>query len=154
MAMGPSGLTPEQSRAWRAFLWAPTLIMRNLEREMRAADRLPLSWFDVLIHLYEAPQKRLRFQTLAESVVLSRSGLTRLVDRMEKAGVVRREQATDDRRGSYAVITREGRRLFERVEPRHVRRVDDHFARHLSAADLRGLTATLTKLIAANEEPD
>ena len=151
--MGSSELTAEQSKAWRAFLWAPTLIMRNLEREMRAADHLPLSWFDVLIHLHEAPRGRLRLQALAASVVLSRSGLTRLIDRMEKAGVVRREPATDDRRGSYAVITGEGRRLFEQVMPRHVRRVNDHFARHLSAAEVRALTATLSKLIAANEEP-
>ena len=151
--MGPSELTSEQSRAWRAFLWAPTLIMRNLELEMRAADRLPLSWFDVLIHLYEAPQGQLRLQALAESVVLSRSGLTRLIDRMERAGVVRREQVTDDRRGLYAVMTGEGRRLFEQVAPRHIRRVNDHFAKHLSKADLRTLTATLSKLIAANEAP-
>ena len=153
MTMESSELTPEQRRAWRAFLWAPTLIMRNLEREMRAADRLPLSWFDVLIHLYEAPQERMRLQALAESVVLSRSGLTRLVDRMERAGLVRREQATDDRRGSYAIITGEGRRLFEHVMPGHVRRVKDHFARHLSRAEIRALTAALSKLIAANEEP-
>ncbi len=151
--MGSPELTPEQSRAWRAFLWAPTLIMRNLEREMRAAAGLPLSWFDVLIHLREAPQGRLRLQALAESVVLSRSGLTRLIDRMEKAGVVRREPATDDRRGSYAVLTAAGRRRFEHVMPGHLRRVNDHFARHLSAAEVRALTATLSKLIAANEEP-
>ena len=151
--MGSPELTPEQSTAWRAFLWAPTLIMRNLEREMRAADRLPLSWFDVLIHLYDVPQGRLRLQALAESVVLSRSGLTRLIDRMEKAGVVRREPATDDRRGSYAVLTAAGRRRFEHVMPGHLRRVNDHFARHLSAAEVRALTATLSKLIAANEEP-
>ena len=151
--MGSSELTPEQSRAWRVFLWAPTLILQNLEREMRASDGLPLSWYDVLIHLYEAPQERLRLQALAASVVLSRSGLTRLIDRMEKAGVVRREQATDDRRGSYAVMTGEGRRLFEHVTPGHIRRVNDHFARHLSKAEVRALTATLSKLIAANEEP-
>ena len=151
--MESSELTAEQSRAWRVFLWAPTLIMRNLERELRAADRLPLSWFDVLIHLYEVSHGRLRLQALAESVVLSRSGLTRLIDRMEKAGVVRREPATDDRRGSYAVITEEGRRLFEQVVPGHLRRVNDHFARHLSETEVRALTATLSKLIAANEEP-
>ena len=151
--MESSELTAEQSKAWRAFLWAPTLIMRNLEREMRVADHLPLTWYDVLIHLYEAPQRRLRLQALAESVVLSRSGLTRLIDRMEKAGVVRREQATDDRRGSYAVLTAEGRRRFEHVTPRHLRRVRDHLARHLSGAETRALTATLSKLIAANGEP-
>ena len=146
-------MTPEQSKAWRAFLWAPTVIIRNLENEMRAAAGLPLSWFDVLIHLREAPQGRLRLQALAESVVLSRSGLTRLIDRMEKAGVVRREPATDDRRGSYAVLTAAGRRRFEHVMPGHLRRVNDHFARHLSAAEVRALTATLSKLVAANEEP-
>ncbi len=151
--MESSELTPEQSKAWRAFLWAPTVIMRNLEDEMRTAAGLPLTWFDVLIHLHEAPRGRLRLQALAESVVLSRSGLTRLIDRMEKAGVVRREPATDDRRGSYAVLTAEGRRRFESAWPGHVRRVNDHFARHLSAAEVRALTATLAKLIAANEAP-
>ena len=62
-------------------------------------------------------------------------------------------RVTDDRRGSYAVLTAEGRRRFEHVRPGHVRRVNDHFARHLSAAEIRALTATLSKLIAANEAP-
>ena len=143
---------PEQTSAWRAFLWAPELVTRRLERKLLADTGLPLPWFDVLIHLYEAPERRLRFQALADSVVLSRSGLTRLVDRMEAAGLVRREPAPGDRRGLYAVLTQQGKERFEEVIPGHRRDVDEHFTRHLTEEELDTLAALLSKVIAANED--
>ena len=118
---------------------------------MLAAAGLPLSWFDVLIHLYEAPKGRLRLQALADSVVLSRSGLTRLIDRMEAAGLVRRELSAEDRRGFYAVLTENGRRRFEEVLPGHRTDIEEHFTHHLTGEEMETLTALLSKIIATNE---
>ena len=144
---------PERMATWRAFQWANTVVMRNLERELEE-EGLPLPWFDVLIHLCEAAEGRLRMQTLADSVVLSRSGVTRLVDRMERAGLVRREPSQEDRRGAYAVVTQEGRQAFERVWPGHRQRVTERFIRHLSDTEARVLYQALAKVIRANEGPD
>ena len=127
--------------------------MRNLERGLEE-EGLPLPWFDVLIHLCEAPEGRLRMQTLSDSVVLSRSGITRLVDRMEKAGLVRREPSPEDRRGAYATVTQSGRQTFERVWPGHKQRVTERFVRHLSDTEARVLYRALTKVIRANEGPE
>ena len=85
--------------AWEAVLRTVGSLLKIFERELEEAEGLPLPWYDVLIQLSAAPDGRLRMQALAESVVLSRSGLTRLIDRMEKAGMVDREHSTEDRRG-------------------------------------------------------
>ena len=146
-----NGIAPEHLRAWRAFLWAPALVTRRLERKMVAAAGLTLPWFDVLIHLYEAPERRLRLQSLADSVVLSHGGLTRLVDRMEAAGLVRRESSTEDRRGIYAVLTEQGRERFEALLPGHRADIQEHFTHHLTGEEMETLTTLLSKVIVANE---
>ena len=93
-------------------------------------------------------------QALADSVVVSRSGLTRLVDRMEKAGLVRREPSKVDRRGYYAILTDEGLQVFRRARPIHLRGIDEHFTRHLDDTDVRALRAVVTKLTRTNQPPD
>ena len=95
---GPEKIDPPL--VWEAFLRTQAAIVRRLEREMMETDGLPLPWYDVLIQLYATPEKRLRMQVLAESVVLSRSGVTRLIDRLEREGLVRREASPEDRRGA------------------------------------------------------
>src|SRR3954447_20892655 len=94
--------------AWRTFITAHAAVIGRIERDMVAAGVIPLTWYDVLIELYEAPERRLRLHELADAVVLSRSGLSRLVDRLESAGLLRRETAATDRRGAYAVLTEAG----------------------------------------------
>ena len=113
--------------AWRAFLSAHAKVIRLLEEEMGREQGLPLSWFDVLAHLEGATEGRLRMQELAGSLVISRSGLTRLFDRIAGAGLVAREACAEDRRGTYAVITPQGRSVLKRVVPGHFRAVDEHF---------------------------
>lgn len=140
----------DRMATWRAFQWANTVVMRNMEREL-AAEGLPIAWFDVLIHLREAPGGRLRMQALADSVVLSRSGITRLVDRMVRSGLVRREPSEEDRRGWYAIITEQGRRAFDRVWPTHQRSIEERFTRLLTDAEVRVLDPVLLKVIQANE---
>ncbi|MBK8561612.1 MAG: MarR family transcriptional regulator [Dehalococcoidia bacterium] len=85
--------------AWRTFLTAHARVTALLEDELQRERELPLTWYDVLLHLREAPERRLRMTELAAAVLLSKSGLTRLVDRMYAAGLVNRSPDGDDRRG-------------------------------------------------------
>ena len=119
-----------------------------IDAEMVAAGVLPLAWYDVLLELAEAPAGRLRLHELANRVVLSRSGLTRLVDRIAAAGYVCREPSPDDRRGTYAVLTDAGRAALARAWPVYERGIQEHFARFLSDAEARALVNALGRMVA------
>ena len=149
--VGSPNLDETRLAVWRGFLEAHATVTRKLERDLMAQVGIPLTWYDVLIQLHESPEGRLRMQALAESVVLSRSGLTRLIDRMEKAGLVRREPAQEDRRGHYAVITEGGRQTYLRARPLHHRGIYEHFTRHLDDADVQALQTALAKVSKANQ---
>jgi DNA-binding MarR family transcriptional regulator len=140
-------LTKEQLAAWRAFLEAHAIVVRVLEREMQEEQGLPLTWYEVLVHLSEAPGCRLRPQALAQSVLLTRSGITRLVDRMVTAGLVKREPYSGDRRGSYVVMTEEGKGALQRAAPGHSRGVGEHFIRHLTAEEIRVLESVFARVL-------
>lgn len=116
--------------AWRAFLHAHSAVTQVLERELEEAHGLPLSWYDVLLKLNEAGG-RLRMQELAGAVLRSKSGLTRLIDRMEREGLVGREPCASDRRGWLAVLTPEGKARLRKASPVHLRGIQDHFGRLL-----------------------
>jgi DNA-binding MarR family transcriptional regulator len=140
--------------AWRAFLEAHAAVIRVLEREMAEEEGLPLTWYDILAHLDSAPQGRLRMQALAECLLLSRSGVTRLVDRMEQARLVRRESCPDDRRGCYAIITQDGRLALRRAMPGHFRGIQRHFLHHLNDQDIRALHSALSKVLRGERGED
>lgn len=123
--------------------------MDRLEDELRESANLPLTWFEVLLHLSNAPEGRLRMSDLAQSLLLSKSGVTRLVDRMEEAGLVTRGTCPSDRRGSFAVITVQGRSAFEEAAPVHFAGVDEHFLSLLNKAEARALTTALGKVLDA-----
>ena len=125
-------------------------LLKTFEGELQDAVGLPLAWYDVLIQLSSVTGGRLRMQALADSVVLSRSGLTRLIDRMEKAGLVTREHSTEDRRGYYAVLTEEGLRAFLGAKPVHERGIYEHFTRYLEEEDARAVVAAFTKVRQGN----
>src|SRR5918997_3145626 len=108
MSEPPPNLDERHLAAWRTFITAHAAVIDAIERDLRAAGVISLTWYDVLIELAEAPNRRLRLHELARAVVLSRSGLTRLVDRIEAAGLLHREACAEDRRGAYAVLTAEG----------------------------------------------
>jgi hypothetical protein len=93
---GLGRLTDGQLTAWRNFLQAHAVLVRRLEADLLAEHQLPLASYDVLVQLVEAPERRLRMTELAQRVLISRSGLTRLVDRLEREGLVRREACDDD----------------------------------------------------------
>lgn len=142
---------PDAARmaAWRALLEAHAAVTDLLERELEQERGLPLSKFEVLLKLAEAPEGRMRMLELAQSVLLSKSGLSRLVDRMEEAELVRRERCPSDRRGAYAVLTEEGRRVLRRAAPVHLRGIQEHFASHLADDEVRVLADVLGRVTAA-----
>lgn len=135
--------------AWRAFLQAHAAVTEVLERELADLRSLPLTWYDVLLQLSEAPAGRLRMQELARSVLLSKSGLTRVVDRMAKEGLVRREAAADDARGAFACLTPTGRSALRRAAPIHLRGIEANFGRHLTDAEAATLAGALNRVARA-----
>ena len=132
-------LTREELGAWRGLLRVHAGMTKALDAELVREHGLPLSSYEVLLFLADAPDGRLRMSELADGVLLSRSGLTRLVDRMERDGLLRRERCEDDARGYYAIITDAGRELFQRARATHLDGVRELFLSRLSAAELRTL---------------
>jgi len=145
----PARPDPASLSAWRLLLEAHATVTELLERELVAERGLPLSRYDVLLNLAEAPEGRLRMQELSASVLLSKSGLSRLVDRMVEAGLVRRERCLDDRRGWFAVLTDQGRSALRRAAPIHLRGIHEHFTRHLEPEEVKALTTALSRVVAA-----
>ena len=141
----------EQGReeAWRALITAHAAAIERIERELSEAGLPPLGWYDVLLELWRAPGCRLRMHELARAVVLSRSGLTRLVDRLEKAGLLRREPARENGRGSSAVLTDEGARMREKMWPVYAEGITKHFGAHISDEEAEVLTRALGRVRAA-----
>jgi DNA-binding MarR family transcriptional regulator len=109
--------TPSQAHvhAWRLLLESQALVVERVEAALAEHGLPPLAWYDVLWALREAPGRRLRQSRLADAVVMSRSGLSRLVDRIEAAGLLRREAAPSDRRGTEVLLTPEGAAMLRRM---------------------------------------
>lgn len=151
-AVESTELDEARSVAWRKFITAHAAVIERIERDLAKEEVLPLGWYDVLLALAEAPERRLRMHELARAVVLSRSGLTRMVDRLERAGLLCRESCPTDRRGSFAVLTDEGLAALHRAWPVYARGISEHFGRHLRDEEVRALTGTLDRILAAARE--
>lgn len=134
-----SGPTRTQLDAWRAYLRAHATITRALEAELEAEQKLSLAAYDVLVQLAESPLRRLRMTELAEAVLLSRSGVTRLVDRLEKVGLVTRGPVETDGRGVAAELTEAGLSRLRIASRTHLAGVARHFAARLDPDDLAEL---------------
>lgn len=133
-------------RAWRAFLECHARVTARLAADLEGECGLPLPWYDVLVQLSEAEAGTLRMAELAGAVLLSRSGLTRLVDRMEREGLVERLPDEFDRRGVCVAMTPAGRDALRRSAPVHLAGVERYFAGALSAADARALQDVMTRI--------
>ncbi|MGH9277187.1 MAG: MarR family winged helix-turn-helix transcriptional regulator [Acidimicrobiales bacterium] len=138
-------LEEDDLAAWRAFLDAHAAVIAVLERELLDERGLPLTFYDVLVHLSEAGGQ-MRMSDLAGSLLLSRSGVSRLVDRIAAAGYVTREACPSDKRGTYAAITRAGREALAASWPTHARGVRHHFADALKPGEARTLAAVLERV--------
>ena len=141
------GLTSDELLAWRNFLRAHATVVRALESELMAEHDLPLASYDVLVQLSEAPDRRLRMTELAERVLLSRSGLTRLADRLEREGLLHREPCPSDARGTLAVLTDAGLARLHAAWPTHLRGVQEHVTQRLTAQEIAQLSVLLGKLV-------
>ena len=139
-------LSSTELAAWRSFLRAHATVTRRLEAELVAEHDLPLASYDVLVQLSEAPSGALRMTELAERVLLSRSGLTRLVDRLERDGLVARQACPDDARGTLAVLTDAGLARLRAAWPTHLRGVAEHVTDKLSTEELATLEELLGRL--------
>lgn len=139
-----------RARAWRLFVETHGVVFGRLIDELRAEVGMPMTWYDVMFHLQEAPAQRLRMHELTKAVVISKSGLTTLVDRMEKAGLLRRERPANDRRAIEVRLTDAGLRRFEAANAVHWRGIQEHFIAHLDESEGRLLARILDRLKQAN----
>ena len=129
-------LEPSALAAWRGFLRVHSALTKELDAELMAEHGLSLSSYEVLLFLAESPEGHVRMSDLADSVLLSRSGLTRLVDRLERDGLVRRESCPSDLRGFNALITDAGRELFAAARRTHLAGVRERFLARFSEDEL------------------
>lgn len=134
-------LDEEQQRTWRAFLEAVAALQVGLDAQLQAQAGMPHAYYELLVRLSEAPDRRLRMSALAEAAGSSRSRLSHAVAQLEQRGWVRREPCPSDRRGQIAVLTEEGFAALEAAAPGHVEAVRELLVDRLSPAQVRQLRA-------------
>jgi DNA-binding MarR family transcriptional regulator len=132
-------LSSAELAAWRGFLRVHAALAKQLDAELEAAHGLPLTSYEVLINLRTAPGRRLRMADLADRALLSRSGMTRLVDRLERQGLLMRDTCASDARGCFAVLTDDGEALLRKARQTHLDGVRERFVGQLSDEDLQRL---------------
>ena len=137
----------ERLRAWRLYFESALALVDVLDADFERDAGIPIRWYDVLVHLEETPDG-LRMNELAERILYSKSGFTRVVDRMEEAGLVRRVQPENDRRSIFVVATAKGLETMERARRQHRDWIEKHFSSLLSDTDIKALTRALEKLSA------
>jgi DNA-binding MarR family transcriptional regulator len=125
-------LSEDDLATWKAFINAHDRITRQINADLAARDLPDLTWYDALWALRTGAGGRRRMGELGEAVVLSRTAIVRLVDRLEAASLARREPVPEDRRGAYVVITPEGRALLRRMWPVYSAGIERLFAAHAS----------------------
>ena len=138
---------------WRTFLYAHASIRRQLERELQAEQGMSMGEYELLLLLAYSPDRRQRMSEIADSMVLSRSGATRLIDRLEAQGLVARVSCDTDRRGQWAHITPDGYDRLRRAAPTHLRGIAEHFLDRIPAEDLEALGRILLRVTPEGEPP-
>jgi DNA-binding MarR family transcriptional regulator len=133
-------------RAWRGLLRTHACLSKRLDAELERAHGLPISSYEVLHHLAQATRGRMRMRDLAEQAQLSRSGLTRLVDRLERDGLLDRCSCDHDARGAYACLTDAGRERLEEARSTQVRLVREHFISRFSEGELLAMAEMWERL--------
>jgi DNA-binding MarR family transcriptional regulator len=140
-----SSPSPERLRSWRLFFESALALLDVLDSELEHAVGIPMRWYDVLVHLEEAPDG-IRMNELAERILYSKSGFTRVVDRMEAAGLVRRVRPEHDRRSILILLTNKGTETMEHARRHHRHGIEQHFSQHLTDNDIKALTRALEKI--------
>lgn len=132
--------------AWRALLRAHSGALRAIEDDLAGARMIPLSWYDVLLELNAAPERRMRMSELGEEVVLSRTRVSRVVDELVRAGLVERQPDPADGRASFAVLTTKGRSELRKAAPRYLEGIDRHFTSLLDERERSVVSSALQKV--------
>ena len=134
--------------AWAALLRVHAALVPVLDQELQAAHGLPLTWYDVLLELNAAPERRLTMGELGRVAVVSRSRVSRVVDELVRAGLVDRQPNPSDGRSAYAVITEAGRRRLRAAAPTYLAGIERHFTTKLSATEAKTVARALGKILA------
>jgi DNA-binding MarR family transcriptional regulator len=132
-------VTDLELAAWRSFIKSYGRIIESIEHDLAEHGRVPLTSYDVLIALFEAPEHKLRLGDLTQKVVITKSGVTRLLDRLEREGLVVREKSGEDRRGTYAKLTSEGELQLRKAWPVYAQGIKKYFAANLSEEQINHL---------------
>jgi len=146
-------LTPLEFAAWAGLLQAHATLVQELDRELETAHGLPLTQYEVLLHLERAPEHRLRMTELARSVLLSQSGVTRLVDRLEALGLVVRTPCAEDRRVLWTQMTDEGARRLTEARPTHLAGIRTRFLDHFDEPELEALAGAWERVLPDRDPP-
>ena len=139
--------SPERLRAWRLFFESALALIDILDSDFQRDSGFSTRWYDVLVHLEETPEG-LRMNELAEKILFSKSGLTRVIDRMEQDGLIRRHRPENDRRSVFVLQTESGQTAMAEARRRHHKWIEQNFSRPLSDAEIKALTRALEKLSA------
>jgi DNA-binding MarR family transcriptional regulator len=142
--------TKTDVRAWRAVLLAQSRALRAIERDLADAGVISLAWYDVLLELNAAADRRLRMQELSARAVLSRTRVSRIVTELESAGLVARLADPDDGRATLASITPVGRTALSSAAPHYLAGIEKHFNRHLTVTGRQQIAAALQRVIDAH----
>jgi DNA-binding MarR family transcriptional regulator len=142
-----SSPSPERLRAWRLYFESALALLDVLDAELERDAGIPMRWYDTLVHLEENPEG-LRMNELAERILYSKSGFTRVVDRLEEADLVERVRPENDRRSILVVLTDQGRTTMEQARRHHRHAIEQHFSAHLSDSDIKALARALEKVSA------
>ena len=140
-----SSPSPERLHAWRLYIESALALIDVLDAELEQAVGISQRWYDALVHLEDIPDG-LRMTELAERILYSKSGFTRVVDRMEEAGLLRRVRPDNDRRSIFVSLTDKGRDTMVRARRHHRDGIERHFAGHLTDTDVKGLIRALEKI--------
>ena len=140
-------------QSWGWLLFAHAKVLDALEADLLEQHDLPLIWFDLLNRLREAPQQRMRMNDLKDASLFTKSGITRLIDRIEATGFVARVRSSQDRRGVYVAITRAGNDKINQVWPDHVASVWKHYGQYLDADDMDAIEIASRKILADTDVP-
>ena len=142
----PAFFTSAEAAAWGGFLSAHGRLSKRLEENLHRTSGLSHAQYEVLLRLFREDDGRLRIQTLAAKSVLTHSGTSRLIDRLEGAGLVARADAEEDGRGAYAVLTENGREHFIQAARQHTAFVRELFLSHFSRDELEMMGSFWTRL--------
>jgi DNA-binding MarR family transcriptional regulator len=135
---------------WPLFLRSCMVLMDRIDRQLQEAVGLPLSWFEVLSQLASQPRGMMPMRQLADSVCLTKSGASRLVDRLVEAKLVRRAACQEDGRVIFACLTSRGRSAFEEARPVAYQGVEEHFARYITPAEAEVMAGALMRVLTAS----